>query len=480
MSVKIETYKQPSFRTFLAILLGVLTAAITVPILSNFHFLAWMAGICLILTGLYPLIRGMRRQNLDIFEPIFPFVAYFILLLGIRGLYDLRYGSPLLSPLYDITSDYYYSLMARVFLYSILSLICFYAGYYSRLGTAIANSLPRLPTIYWKRRQIVTAVGFSIVIGILVMRLVHMTQFSLMGRGGFWLYSLAKVPIIGLGILYINSLVKKSVFKEIVSLLAIMAATFLIFSITWKTLVFDAAILVLVPYHYLKKRFNFKMISLTLVLLILTSPLLFWYHGAQNLETLWGNFTFALAHPYKLIEPLLMRSHGADSFAVILDKTPNVYNFQLGGTLSQLLWFYIPRAIWSEKPFTYSWHFGKTYMGYTHYVGPFVAPTFVGELYINLSWVGIMVGSLLTGIIFKIVYAYFIKRHGDKTAILIYALILPRLIFLAEGPIAELMSRLLSTLIFVLILLTIVTVLSTPLGQKGHLIIERGIHENFP
>jgi hypothetical protein len=464
MRTAIHAYKRfPANSSFILALIGAGVLAGVLVVFSP-NALPWIAGLMLMFVGSYPLIKAIRGRDVDLFQPIYPFTAYFVLLMGIRGLWDLRFGSAILDPLFD--RDSLNSFMTLVFLYSALSLTFLYMGYYSKVGAAIANLLPKLPRIRWTKLGTTLAAVFSFCTGALAIAWSHRSGIHLMQEGAFWLYCLAFFPLIGLAMLYIDALAKGATLRAFTWAFVIVITAFLLFGISWKTVILDGIALLLVPYHYLRNRFSIKRIAFVSMTIIIASPLLFWYHaGLRSLGDL-QHFLTSNSTPYQVITPLMNRSHGADSFAVILRMTPEVYDFQYGATLAQLFSWFVPRRVWPEKPPTFSLRFGTTYMEYTKEAGPFVTPSFVGELYINFSWLGIMLGSFLTGLGFKVLYTYLIKNQESRTTILLYGLALPRLIFLAEGPIAEMMSRLLISVFSAAALLIPMALVGTLLGAN--------------
>lgn len=435
------------FQVLLILFFSISAGIFTVLIFPNAYLLAWVSGIFLIVVGFYPFFIGLKKRKLDLFEPIFLFTAYFILEMAIRGLWDLKTGSPILSPLYDTTSSSYYYLLSKVFLYSISALIIFYIGYYLKLGNIIANSLPRLPKIYWTKPQLIIAVGLSFIIGIFAIILSSKSSPQLGELS--WEYPLGSLPLIGLALLYINSCIKEKHFLEIFFIFLIILFSFFLFFVlnSGKTSIFEACLLVLVIYNYFKKQITLKKTLVVLFFLLLISPIVVGYYDFRNWPETKDYYISVIPHPTKIFEPIIIRSYGADAFALILDKTSE---FKIGGSLSELLWFYIPRSLWEEKPYGYSFVLGKTYPTIP---GPFSIPSLEGELYVNFAWVGIGIGFLLTGIIFRAIYSYFIQINKSEITILLYAIISPIIILFSQGALGEGMSRVLIKLILTFVII---------------------------
>jgi len=110
----------------------------------------------------------------------------------------------------------------------------------------------------------------------------------------------------------------------------------------------------------------------------------------------------------------------------------------LGQTLLEIFWWYIPRSLFPGKPLTYSIVFGQTYLSHVPFFNNVsVTPSIIGELYLNFSWPGIMIGSLILGVLLKASYVYFIKKERSAVSVMFYAIILVGYMMLVEGPIAS-------------------------------------------
>ncbi len=112
----------------------------------------------------------------------------------------------------------------------------------------------------------------------------------------------------------------------------------------------------------------------------------------------------------------------ADPFStvcMIWEIFPQAEPFRYGQTLLVTLLGPIPRALWPGKPVG----MGKEITRY--FVGPFfdptqglsLAPTMLGDFYVNLGWPGIILGGLLMGVACRVVAVYAVTgmRGGLQT-----------------------------------------------------------------
>jgi oligosaccharide repeat unit polymerase len=93
---------------------------------------------------------------------------------------------------------------------------------------------------------------------------------------------------------------------------------------------------------------------------------------------------------------------------------PQALDFLRGSSVTGAFFYLIPRVIWEAKPV----HFGATEAlialrpgmaeANTH-----VAPSIIGDLYLNFSYAGVVVGMLVIGVLFRAAYWY-LRDHGTS------------------------------------------------------------------
>lgn len=119
-----------------------------------------------------------------------------------------------------------------------------------------------------------------------------------------------------------------------------------------------------------------------------------------------------------------------DSLAATLQVVPGERGFYWGTFLLRVPLNYIPRAIWADKPNLY---FGATLRETIRpdgYGGR--PPGVIGRFYIEAGLVSIILGALLLGIAFRLMYLILKKNSSSPVVVLLYALFLSALA--AGGP----------------------------------------------
>lgn len=151
---------------------------------------------------------------------------------------------------------------------------------------------------------------------------------------------------------------------------------------------------------------------------------------------------------------------GVDKTSQIIDKVPEKMNYQFGTTL--LLWIVapVPRTLWHDKPETriglvigekiYEKRDENTAQGG-------VPPGFIGELYINFGYIGIVAGMFVFGVALRLVYNW-LKTLRSKSILgmLIYIqAFIPLGLKLIGGDLTGITVNAFATTIPIVILMTI-------------------------
>lgn len=109
---------------------------------------------------------------------------------------------------------------------------------------------------------------------------------------------------------------------------------------------------------------------------------------------------------------------------VIVDNTPRIWDFKLGYSYFFFFIALIPRLIWENKPniSIFANDFGRDYgILYPTDYSTSIDVTWVGEMFLNFGWYGILVGFLY-GLFYQIGYSYFLRvKKPSMLSIILYA-----------------------------------------------------------
>jgi hypothetical protein len=390
-----------------------------------------------------------------------------ILGIGIRGLVGMKYGSYFLE--YDPLSDHFDILRLKVFSYSTIALLFLYIGYYYRLGDQWINLFSRLSFDWYKQRAFICLILY------LLIGATALAFFTV--KFGRWegIESFGKHPgqyagqVKFGGMTHITAFMRfylaaffatciylfsraKPGWVNMLFFLAFLEMGFTFINFGSKTMFFMALLGYAIARHYLKRRIGISVFVILVIAIFILSPLL-WHiraYGVYRWDILAQTYSKAIDEPIDIMMPLLKRSYGFDSFALFIESIDSGYGLELGGTMKDLLFFYIPRVIWQTKPLPFTVTFLPEYANMNSPGA--MAPSLPGELYINFHLLGIILGFWILGIVMQVCYRGLIQRNMNKSSLLIYIPITIMAPLLFEGGLNKLESYILILLPVVLFL----------------------------
>lgn len=190
---------------------------------------------------------------------------------------------------------------------------------------------------------------------------------------------------------------------------------------------FSLAILAIVIYHYSVRKLRISRVLLFIPIFVFFSNIMLAFRRAS-----WqGGQVLAQLAPMSVDS--VTSFFGADTtgitiFAHLFHKVPDEISFQFGRTMIKWIVFPIPRSYWSEKPRNLGQVLGEQiYQQGIGVVGAGTPPSVMGELYLNFSLPGMIVGMFLCGVILRSGFLYI--RKGQTTnllAISLYAVFVTR------------------------------------------------------
>jgi hypothetical protein len=97
-----------------------------------------------------------------------------------------------------------------------------------------------------------------------------------------------------------------------------------------------------------------------------------------------------------------MRFSGLDLATIIVRDTPDRVPFQGGWTIGYVFMAYIPRVLWPGKPLLSIGQWVTDHYGGGPGIRSQTGPTWVGELFFNFGWSGVVLGMFLLGMYFRV------------------------------------------------------------------------------
>jgi len=145
------------------------------------------------------------------------------------------------------------------------------------------------------------------------------------------------------------------------------------------------------------------------------------------------------ADSIRLVQQAIVDYGHFDRLSLIQEYVPARVAFQHGHTFFSTLAAPVPRLVWREKPvgagplLANAFRPGAWDLEEGWASG--VTPTIIGELFLNFSWVGIVVGGLVVGVIAGWAHGKFERNRKSIWAVLSYTVF--AVLFLASGTLGE-------------------------------------------
>jgi len=428
-------------------LLAVIAGLIIPGVLKNFflsdHWSAFLIMIVFAIILAAPIIIALTKKRFDPFEPINLWVV----------IYGFLYlAKPFVQVINNQPFRYGGEYLNEALLLAMLGLICFYLGYYANFGRKIAEKIPIISgnisskKLFW--------IGwFFIALGFWGLN--YYIQIS-GGWQTFWqkphglaglaikstayIYELPELMVIGFILIYeifIHRIIIEKKAVKIQNILGLIMAAIGgagIYTIIWGSRTYFSWILIAaIVLYFLKKRAQPKLKTVIIVVFVLFLLLSFIPIYRQYMHL--GSSPSQIIKDINFQKFLTVAFNPLDEFgssiaevALVPESIP-YDNFNL---YFRTLLHPIPRLIWPDKPafFNRQWDDFLSKSGMTWGA----AESMLGDFYAQLGIIGIILGTFFSGILWKTIYNYLQRAPGNRSIILLYAVILPNMFtYLAQS-----------------------------------------------
>jgi len=420
-----------------------------------------LLAFLLFLVFLHSLLRCRTRRVLDIFEPILIVSFLYFIYFGVRAIFLLCSSE---NPFHIRPETVNLALV-----YAVLGIAFMHVGYYSRLPIIVSRNIPKSGEGF-SRKRMISVIVVLYVVGLLA-------RITILNRGWYF----------GPGLLqYRDEIPPQFMIVNQLSVLsqhAFMLALIYYFYFSKKSKPAKALMILMV---YQELFFAFLHGTRSTMLYPMVSGSLIWFYSIKKpskVHVLLGVFSlvslavfviFPLSHAFRFsipyyevrtgvlssqgidlarraiskyfeefslagsLEFALNRFAGIDSLGLFIEVTGKEINFQYGKTfLGPLIASFIPRVIWTSKYQTLEtlrmWRAEDVLtfeiLGQS---GSMVAPTQIGDLYLNFHLPGILIGMFLYGVLYRVFYIYFV-RASTPLRLFPYAVVFYWLVLIEGG-----------------------------------------------
>jgi len=417
-------------------------------ILTDTIFLYFLLTVAFFVIVSVPLFQYIRKKRRDIFEPVYLLTLTFLLQYWVKSVEAMTIGDAYLGT--PPFSEELIKILSIAWIYLILAFTLFLFAYYSKIGVAVANLFPPL-RFQWSVKKSYFVVVILLLISVMAYVMLfeklggwhtYLTEkyFTLTTLGTSYLYFFTSFASIALIISYVYL----REFGRYRFAIFPIVLIFLVIAITsgTRSALLTPLISLLVIRQYLarknnsiiKKLKNWKIIIVVCLFILIVFPVILAMRYKplgeiiKNPLTVYSDLSylyFSIIGHYQSIAP----------FVNIIRDTPNVMDYQYGKTYLSALTQWIPRQIWENKPSSFAMVFTDTYFdGFYSRNKTIISPTVLGEAYINFHVGGIVVVALISGILWRAIYQYFVIRNRNTlSSIFIFSILLPFTLIYWEG-----------------------------------------------
>ncbi len=422
----------------------------------------WLTTTTLLFTSVLAWPFVSRRIPLGTGNPLVFFLAYYAFAMLLRGLGLLTFvDSPYLSELGGPDSPYFRRLLGDVFFWSSALLVCLYAGWHARAGSRLATAaLARFPGFAspWRPERMRLAMGVLLGLGLLgaLLRLKTMGGFTavtgdLVGSGTdqalgrWWMLALTEFAVVGFHIWAVGRFVREGASATRTVLLASLCFAAPLFIVTSsKYVIIRIVFLTLIWRHFLAKPLAARTLMAVFAVFGLLFPL-FYAYRAVGLVGLDAIRTYLETTDAPLLK-IFHRAYDADSFMLVLHRAGREVPLEWGGTMLDVLYFWIPRALWEAKPMSFGLTFAQNYMPDFHFeVMTYMSPSLPGELWANFAWPGVLAGGFALGIALRA--SWEAVHRGGPSLLILHGFWFLTVVHLVEGSIASKFTSLATQLV---------------------------------
>jgi oligosaccharide repeat unit polymerase len=363
-------------------------------------------------------VNIIKGKDIDFFEPInFCLLSSFILFV-FRPLYYYFYkGMTVKLVTMEFAPDVFMKLLVKEQYLVILALTGLLLGYYSPIFKRRARLLPAPPSqfpgfgikatmVFMLSLSLLSALFFFHRVGGLNYYIANRTNRVLMFKGNTVFY---KVAISAALIAFFMWLISRKKLRKL-NVILFMGITIVYLSVfTSRTPLVFLIVTTLVFWHYRVKKIRGPKILIFATITVVVAFSLIVLRVAQQART---NF---LAKP---VETFIDKNMFSDKgFMLILHEAPENIPFKYGRTLINSFLFFIPRAVYPQKPVDIGLEITHKYFDIK---GGFNI-TFPGELYLNFHAPGVFFGMLFLGLMVGLLKHYREKHADNPSVVIIYA-----------------------------------------------------------
>lgn len=395
---------------------------------------SYLLVVALAAVAFLPVLARVLAADFEFAEPGIWFAAFYFGHFGVRALYDHYFWSRFfrLFPKYQGVN-----LINAALVVSLLGLLAFWTGYHTAAPRRVAAALPALPR-RWNLASVLpvalacAVAGWAFRVALMTVQaggvlawLAADKDALLRGAAGLtYLKLLGSLAVVGLFVLLVHA--RRTGDRRAWGLFGALLVPELAFRAIGGSRSELAFLLLelLVAYYMTSERRAADGIRLAgwstsvIGLLVVAFPVLsvVRFQGVGAAAAALRSRPGTLLRPEALFRAVGRRLHDLDSLALIMLKVPESRPHTYGSELLVVAVAWIPRALWPEKPVVSLGRvFREEFVAGLYPPGTSVSVSLVGEFYWDFGVVGVLLGMLAVGALWRVGYEYLVRERGNAS-----------------------------------------------------------------
>jgi len=325
----------------------------------------------------------------------------------------------------------------RTVLALVIGLVAYYIGYYGRVGLGLRRWFPRVAGLVWDQgRMLVLSLllAFAFAGAYVAFQLkVETSLFAVLeqatGKAAArddptlsWMLRGVQLGFVPVLLFIVHRLSIGARRRSLILPLTLLGVTvFLVSRLGGRGLWGYVLVAALVLFHYLRRRIPVMLFAALYFAGIILANALVQYRAVPESQRTIASGREIFDEPTSVLSAHETERMRFETLAVVMHQFPENEPYLLGKSWLALAIVPIPRWLWPEK------------VDYRDYqdnslvfrISGTPAPTpYVGVLYANLSWIGIVMGMMGFGLFHRALYEWLRESRGDKSVVILYALTL--------------------------------------------------------
>jgi oligosaccharide repeat unit polymerase len=407
-----------------------------------------LVAVAILLSAL-PFAIAVGQRRFDPFEPVYLFALSFAVLFAVRPLFDLTQpgGVPPFVG-YPLQSTYAVALGVGV-----LGAIGFYIGYYTRVGARLARSIP-VASGEWVSSTLYTVILLGVLLSFGLFAIFLRSQGGLSVLAAFldgrnlvsgaalhnssgYLYA-APLWLTAFAVLLLARLGKWRSLGGLIAFVLLSLSQLTEIALGDRSWTLPALAAVVLTWYLRRGRrpavWTAAFLLVTMFIVGVTVPRQ--YRATADRQA--GLIETALAatlDPGSSVAQFFGGGDTAmvDALAVELLFVPGTIPYQSGRTYLEELTRPVPRSFWPDKPVAADTQIMRAIWPDYDRQGVGFSFSLFGEPYLNLGFVGVLIFSLIFGVLCRTLYAWFLRDRFNPASITIFALSWPFVFVYARG-----------------------------------------------